>query len=445
MVLEEGTTASQSFDDNAPFSDSDPYASKSRDPHNVLAIYPLSTSPTQINIPPLNPLGRVLFSERRYHEHVGKHLALQMSAWSAVMERHLTQEETDFATSNVARAVYVNEVGWATGMAVGVSQFRLTKELRPPKGLSMGNYARMLFHNIQTHPPAAVFSAARNFFIFSAWAVGIAYLTGIYSNVVRLSAELSDPRLEDYRNSVRSRGSGETARVEAAAKKRTQDVWRKEYYLRNDQRQGKVRGDHDNTSPTGAETNDYSYSGDRPVGNDTNSASYGVARGSTTTNLGIYGDSQARQSGVQQEFSNPPYSSNNNTSSGTDFFDDASPTAQDSGSYGGSSSGSAWARIRQSAGRPGTNSGVSPRRPSGQQQEEYKTQYDSSPSSSTGSSFYGSRTDRDFQYSESDRDKQIAKEQAQKEFDRMVDAERMGSDPSGGQTAGRGGGWFRRQ
>jgi len=47
-----------------------------------------------------------------------------------------------------------------------------------------------------------------------------------------------------------------------------------------------------------------------------------------------------------------------------------------------------------------------------------------------------------FSFSSSERDKQLAKEQAQKEFDKMLEEERKGVD---GGAAGFGGAWGRRR
>ena len=122
------------------------------------------------------------------------------------------------------------------------------------------------------------------------------------------------------------------------------------------------------------------------------------------------------------------------------FFDDASPTAGNdpdtnagTGSRGGSS-GSAWERIRRSQNEKLDRSGaMSQSRQSSQGsrrgqtawsgvRDEYETSADS------------------FSFSTSERDRQLAKEQAQKDFDRMLEEERKGVEDGGAAGA-----WGRRR
>lgn len=453
MVLDDNATASQSFEDNVPFSDSDPYASGSwGSQQGPFARYPFSAFPTQINLPPLNFFGRMILSEKGYGERVAVPLAMRMNSMSAVMKRYPTQDETDAITSQVAKRAYINRAGLMLGFMVGVSRVRIPKEVRPPKDIPWSSYSKFLLENIRLQSNTVAWSMSRSFFFVGLWTLGFDYASDFYSSMVLAYETMTDPRLEDYRKTVTSMDPVEVRKTITETNRKTAENWHKEAIRRRRQSQGMVTSGQDDASPTGSMTNGDDYSGGYSESNDTKtygseSGSHSGTQGSTASNVGTL-DSQTRQRGLQErQASNLPSDTSNNESNnaGMDFLDDASPTAQDSTNSGNSSSGgSAWARIRQGATQ--SNPRGSFRRTPEQQQQQ---QYDSSPSSSTGGSAYGSRTDSDFQYSDAERDRQMAKEQAQKEFDRMVDSERSGSDGSGesstgGQTFGRGGAWARR-
>lgn len=385
-------------------------------------------------------------------------LAIRMNSTSTVLKRHLNQEEADAITGQVAKKVYLGDIGRSLGFIVGISRVRLTDELRPPKDIPVGSYPKVLLEIIRLKPTTAAMCFGRNFFVVGAWTLGAAFLSDFYSSVVLAYATMSDPRLEEYRQTVQSQDPTQLRKQITEANNKTIELWRKESFRRYRESRGMSTTSQDDASPTGSTMSDYSHSGNYSEGGDTttqasHSGSYSGTQASTTSNVGVLGDSQTRQQAVQQQQApSPPYNPSDDTSSSTSFFDDASPTAQvQSESASQPASGSAWARIRQGASgnQSAPNSQGSYRgAPGRQQQPQYENQYDSSPASSTGGSAYGSRASSDFQYSEYERDRQTAKEQAQKEFDRMVDAERSGSDganelSSGGQLSGRGGAWGR--
>jgi hypothetical protein len=125
------------------------------------------------------------------------------------------------------------------------------------------------------------------------------------------------------------------------------------------------------------------------------------------------------------------------------IFDDASPTAgNDSAMDAGSgssrgSSGSAWERIRRAQTEKGAKGDVtSPgRRPASPGSRAWQTARKEVKDS------YETTADS-FSFSSGERDKQLAKEQAQKDFDKMLEEERKGVDDG---AAGFGGVWGRRR
>ena len=190
------------------------------------------------------------------------------------------------------------------------------------------------------------------------------------------------------------------------------------------------------------------------------------------TDTGLLGDSQAKSRDVRQQsptaftrtpafrqkpvqqpspaFRNTPGSQpdpDSDHSTDPDFiFDDASPTAgndpamdADSSFSRGSSgsSGSVWERIRKGQTEKGVKGGVTS--PGSQQASSGprtgKTAWKEAKNS------YETTADS-FSFSSGEREKQLAKEQAQKDFDKMLEEERKGVD---GGAAGFGGAWGRRR
>ena len=159
------------------------------------------------------------------------------------------------------------------------------------------------------------------------------------------------------------------------------------------------------------------------------------------TNTTFRKTSQAEESGQQ-------------LNSGDDFFDGGSSTAgNEPSSYvgtGGTTSrtGSAWERVRSGVSTGGSRDDARGRAAQGTEggrQQQPKTQ--ELPQRGARDE-YETRADS-FSFSSSDEEKQLAKEQAQREFDRMLDQERrgQGSDEIRSGSGGGGGGsaWERRR
>ena len=175
-----------------------------------------------------------------------------------------------------------------------------------------------------------------------------------------------------------------------------------------------------------------------------------------TTDTGLLGDSQMRTREREQRSpssftGNPafrrkpvrqPERDVDSTSDSDYIFDDASPTAgndPDMATRGSSErGGSAWERVRRGADDGGTQTGVNPpgtrQAKQGPKARELQQKGARDEYESRGDSFSFSRTDED---------KQLAKEQAQRDFDQMLEDERKGS--AGGEGGGGGGTWERRR
>lgn len=149
------------------------------------------------------------------------------------------------------------------------------------------------------------------------------------------------------------------------------------------------------------------------------------------------GDSGFRQNPVRKP--NPAFGNKQATRADQDFenssdtnfiFDDGSPaTGNDSdvnagSSFSGDGGGSAWERVRRGQTRKTTQSQTTS--PSGQTSHVAST---GRPTSSWSKDAYDTNADS-FSFSGSERDRQLAKEQAQKDFDRMLEDERRGAEGS---------------
>ncbi|KAF5027546.1 hypothetical protein F66182_363 [Fusarium sp. NRRL 66182] len=114
-----------------------------------------------------------------------------------------------------------------------------------------------------------------------------------------------------------------------------------------------------------------------------------------------------------------------------DDDDDASPVAASTRNQPVSStSGSAWDRVRQQAQGPPQQQQQQQQRPTTHSQiwpARLRSQTQPQSQSGWGNRSAGSSSD-DFSFSNSDEEKSLAKEQAQNEFDRLVDRERKGVD-----------------
>ena len=184
-----------------------------------------------------------------------------------------------------------------------------------------------------------------------------------------------------------------------------------------------------------------------------------------TTDASLVGDSQMQGREAQQPspssfagnplfrqpnqaFRNKPVTQSDqdlDTSADPDFiFDDASPTAGNdpamnagSGSRGGAS-GSAWERVRRGQTDKRDRSSITSPRSRQSSQGSRAGQ----PAPYGGGDEYETSADS-FSFSNNERERQLAKEQAQKEFDKMLEEERKGVSGSG--AVGSGGAWGRRR
>ena len=224
----------------------------------------------------------------------------------------------------------------------------------------------------------------------------------------------------------------------------------------------RTRGAQPTAQPGPAQENEEGFynSSDQGAPNaygDTGNCSGDTAYRDGLTDTGLLGDSQmqsreARQPSPSSFTGNPAFHKKPvrqperdfDSSSDSDFiFDHASPTAGNdpdmSTGMSSRSGGGAWSRIRSGQSDDGNKTGVTPAGYQGKQSSSSKQLQQKSARDE-----YETRGDS-FSFSSSEEEKQLAKEQAQKEFDKMLDEERKGVDNAGHSGGGSSGAWGRRR
>lgn len=227
-------------------------------------------------------------------------------------------------------------------------------------------------------------------------------------------------------------------------------------------------GDYDGASQSGYMQDDNSPTSPQDPYSDTSSGVLSDAnvQPRNTFDQGSV-DRQPRSLG--SDYNNPQNDSASSSSSSSSLFfdedeassassaagnDPHSPSSNPSSFSSSTSGGSAWSRVRQSA-----NASSSPHTP----RDPYNTRADpankhgipppgkraQSPRSrqlqqKSAKDEYGSSADRS-SFGTQDQDRQLAKGQAQKEFDRMVEAERGEGGRDGGTAGGSGSAWGQRR
>lgn len=390
-------------------------------------------------------------------------IANLMSRVETLNGRPLTQEEAEGLAFHVSRkAIYSRATNWASLIVGGLAAYSTRKTFKFPfrkprpvekynsfplqrVPLFTGAYARKAWHVTRALTYGFVISIALSPFLASvassSQAVGMRNDPRTRSLFNKLFMREPQENREDMNRRIgrnmagKSKGAGDDQSSTASNHPGSDASSSEDFY-------GGSQGDYvqDDNSPTSPQ---YPYS-------------------DTTSNSGVLSDSQIqwrtraqRHSQTSSDPSNrntfdlekvsrqprtfdsdykPPTDTTSASNTSSAFFDqddDASPTASQ-GPYPSSSTstpGSAWARIRQSANSsspPSSSSDPVNRRgiphPTAPARDEYETSADS------------------FSFSKDAEERQLAKEQAQKEFDRMVEAERKGAGGGGGE-----GYWARRR
>lgn len=406
MVLENATasTATDSFEENAPVSDDDPY-STSGGSTNGSQPYHIDTT----NFPkPIPVIGSMIgFNETLF----SKVLTIKIANGSQLLHRPMSQEEVDAFGYWTAKQISIYSYGGPIGALGGAYRCYTTADtfrfpfyrpnmekfqpnVFPPRtgGLS-GGRAVMAWHLLR----AAAYGGVGVF-------IG-QVLFGSYSMSVAAVGELSDKRLKNFVDATRSRARQRMGQMDSAPNTPRQPM----KWPQSDSSQASP--EKDDASPAGG-----------LLGGEKASESWGNTEEMQSTG-------QQRQS-PQARYTPPPVQPEQSSDQPFGMFDDASPTggrgvledvrAEPQAQARG---GSAWDRLRKGAptrttpNRPGPNQG---------------TQQPSSQNPWSREQKEGSTVGDAYSFSNTEEERSLAKQEAQKEFDARVEQERRGGDFSKG-------------
>ncbi|EEP79849.1 predicted protein [Uncinocarpus reesii 1704] len=372
----------------------DPYFA--HNPPNEL----LRKFPTTITLPPFTFGRRLLhWSQANYENKLSLLICAQLDAASAMMNRPVTQEETNAIVDQASMLSDVPEAAGLLGGTLGVWLGGKPVNVNPKDAEAMTKLS-----------PAARLRASRTAHI--AFVLPICFLAGywISSSIARISVALAtarDQRMAQFQKDVTKQNPEEVQR-------RLKQV-RDEAYARRraamygdqpppQQQRGPPSGD--DASPTGG----YLESG----------GSY-AQYGSQPNDSKILSDVYSQPNGGFQSQSPPQYPQRPQPPSaleptqGQSFWDDdASPTNPDVDITPRTATGSTWERIRQSA---------AARTPPQQHQQQQQQQQQPPSNQEWRSSDYDAGRDSSDNYT------QAPRERAQKDFDNLLEREReFGSD-----------------
>lgn len=449
MVLE-GATSSDSFAEDAPSNDMDPYASDSPRPASFQSVAGSGAQSYRINfdqlpqpIFPMNGEGNRVAMNKSINDNC-RHAA-------SILKRPLNQDEVDAISFHFAKSVRTVSMGMPLGVAMGAVYAYRGREKFSFPGWTMkegstfnpeqftplfkGPRARLAWHALRFNVYAFVGAIAGTLFFST------------YATTLNAVGTGTDPRLQDYINALKTRAdeqrgqqqpqqrpvgqrnpiNSQEGRMDQQAQRAAQRLGMETQYNRQDI-QRKV-SDYDDMSPT--------------------SGTWADENSSVSSDTGLLSDSQMRSQELHQQADNKSSVSNDNRVNtfqmdkvtpqpqNSDQDDSVSPTARPASSPS-TNSGSAWARIRQEA-ASGSHSSQQPAKASAWPKPSRSNE--TGNPSIKAEQRQGSTLGDSFSFSETDEERQLAKTEAQKDFDARVERERHGGEFQEG--GGRGSGWKR--
>ncbi|KAJ9303056.1 hypothetical protein DTO271G3_430 [Paecilomyces variotii] len=405
MVLDDASPQADGFQsDNAS---SDPF-SRSVDPNSPFAkYYPLQVRQELIHQPGLIGMYLTFFGRRNWERRLSEGLIERIENTKLVIQRYPTQQELDCFVESTSRGLYLSRLGLPFGVAAGVAhtlyQFREIKEA-PHGRIDLRAIAEHIRLRVKSDPAFMRGFAFASAFKLFGWSIMGLTISSIYASYKSTTQMLVDPRLERLREEIRQQKPEDIQRRKI---ERVSERHQQSQRAREGMKQGALAESQEQQSSEG------DLSGDSP-GNNTY---YGT--GTTDIRESIPTPSQPNR----QVYSDQATTTSSN--GGSDFFDDASPTnpdyRMDDSSSSGAVGGSTWERIRQQ----NMSGNAGQRRP----QQTYRAPQQPNQTSSDASDSYSSE----------EQNRQREREQAQREFDRMIEAERKAGEDSpstGSQSRG---------
>jgi hypothetical protein len=451
MVLQDMSDPTPDFTaDSTPSSDTDAYDSSSSNASNPSLPFPFD--PSQYPRPLLPPV----FHTYAQREAAARRLALSaIQHATEILGRPPTPTERDALLHHNLKAIAIASYGTYVGTAAGLLRYAFTFRKYPLTGklpLVKGNITSEFSPYVFPVPsmPLLRGQGARlahvlmrgSLYLNIGAACGMLLMSS-YGLSVSSVGIATDTRLKEYSAMMVRRAKEERAELKRQVQERSLEGVKRTPTQRGGRRP------MDDASPTAGGVDEGVYAGDAAsmrwegaagAGSDTGVMDDGQMAKSSGSSPSTPTRSWQPRERAQDQARTTPYQQPQESTSGdiTDDFispstapyDDASPTARPSQSPSEPSGSSTWDRLRrEAASTPSTNrrgiGGPRPQRPAPDRSAQQPGQDGES-----------------FSFSSREEEKQLAKEQAQKEFDRMVERERRGDEGAGGSTGGRGG-WQR--
>ncbi|WEW56932.1 hypothetical protein PRK78_002391 [Emydomyces testavorans] len=414
------SSSSTSFGDDTPMSDSDPYFSSQKDAHNLLAKFP-----TSITLPPFTLTRRILhWRQKSYETQLSMMIRAKMDMAAAMVNRLPTQEETDAIVDQSSMLFDIPKAMGLVGASFGAWLWsRQEKFERKQAGVKTFKLAALFRKNMLSITMVRGGLMLPFFFAAGYWIgntvsrVGVSVATARDERMAQFQRDFEEQDPKEIQKRL------QRLRDEAAAKRHAAAAQRLQQRQQQQQPQAQFAPSRDDASPTGS----YLESGD----SFTQPSDSKILTEVYSQQNGAFQPTPSRPSG-QQLSTQPPRSQ-----SFWDNDDDASPANPDIDTtlQTASSSASAWERIRQSAAAQGSSSprGFTPRSPQAPPQQQQTQQQ---PSNDDWQAAGSSGAGRD----SGDRYARGAKEQAQRNFDQLVERDRefgTDQDRDGGNAWGR--------
>ncbi|KAK4976618.1 hypothetical protein LTR66_010791 [Elasticomyces elasticus] len=419
MVLQEATASpSDSFTEDAPSSDLDPYAdysSRATPTRARLHTGTLQFDPSRLPAP---------FLASGLNASTIDAIQRQCNFAASALQRPLTQDESNALAFHFAKALRITSFGPPLGFAAGCVRFFQTRQkfrfpLWQPKLVADGgSFNPEKLGPLKGQLARSAWQLIRlNLYCFAGIVLGTTFYTGYGFNVGEVGKR-KDPSLKElYETIARRVRNGEPVipNEKVVPQPEPQDQSypdgqiRRNAWRRSQQQppRGAKKDTADDMSPTsGAFASDYS---------------------DASTDTGLLSDSQMRSQEVRQR-ADARHSPTENRAATFDMKkvtsqprgfdqDDTSPVASPAGSAGGAG-GSTWDRIRQQAtsGTSSSNTGSAWTRNRGT----------TGRSDDKNEQRQGSTLGDGFGFPETEEERQSARTEAQREFDARVERERHG-------------------
>lgn len=327
-------------------------------------------------------------------------ISQQVESIKGLIRRDLSQTELDALTEHASQEINTRRIGLPASMTAGSihAYYTLRRRLSMPDNVS-------LFESFKTAWRLAAVQERRAAAFAAAWrgSLWVIIMNGIFSGYSMSSYRLAlstDPRLADFRETIKRYREAREQRKEG-------------YREKAKQRREGIDAERHAGATASAEEAEEDYKG--VDGQSGGTSGQAEERGQS--------DASPYQTPSKGHETTRPYT--DDSSSSSDFFDDASPTAPEyqtsKATSRPTSNENAWDRIRR---------------------ENASRASASAPSSQSG---WGRPQQSTSSEHESDQTSQRERESAQRDFDRMLDAERQVSqqDAGGDESNNNKKGWRR--